>query len=40
MDSLNNQLTDFDFMNEDKEGKLKNRPQGGKRPLSSCITYI
>ena len=38
---LNNQLTDFDFMNEDKEGKLKkNRPQGGKRPLSSMSPLI
>ncbi len=38
---LNNQLTDFDFMNEDKKGKLKkNRPQGGKRPLSSMSPLI
>ena len=38
---LNNQLTDFSFNNIDKFGnKIKNRPQPGKRPLSSMSPII
>ena len=38
---LNNQLTDFSFKSYDKEGELlPNRPQGGKRPLSSMAPLI
>ena len=38
---LNNQLTDFDFQNKNKSGKLnKNRPEGGKRPLSPMAPLI
>lgn len=38
---LNNQLTDFTFEKIDKFGKLKNnRPEGGKRPLSSMAPLI
>lgn len=38
---LNNQLTDFSFKIIDKTGELiKNRPQAGKRPLSSMSPLI
>ena len=38
---LNNQLTDFSFKLYDSNGELKkNRPQGGKRPLSSMAPLI
>ncbi len=38
---LNNQLTDFSFKRIDSVGKLiKNRPGGGKRPLSSMSPII
>lgn len=38
---LNNQLTDFSFKISDESGKLiENRPQAGKRPLSSMSPLI
>ena len=38
---LNNQLTDFSFKIKDKNNNLiKNRPEGGKRPLSSMSPII
>ena len=38
---LNNQLTDFSFKSRDENNKLiKNRPEGGKRPLSSMSPII
>ncbi|MBD23197.1 MAG: hypothetical protein CL572_06005 [Alphaproteobacteria bacterium] len=38
---LNNQLTDFSFKNKDENNKpIKNRPGGGKRPLSSMSPII
>ncbi len=38
---LNNQLTDFDFQKTNTLGKLnKNRPQGGKKPLSSMAPLL
>ena len=38
---LNNQLTDFSFKNVDQNNKLiKNRVEGGKRPLSSMSPII
>ena len=38
---LNNQLTDFSFKNTDNNKKLiKNRVEGGKRPLSSMSPLI
>tara|TARA_Y100001954_G_scaffold104399_1_gene113610 strand:- start:1201 stop:1710 length:510 start_codon:yes stop_codon:yes gene_type:complete len=38
---LNNQLTDFSFKTKDQNGELiKNRPESGKRPLSSMAPLI
>ena len=37
---LNNQLTDFSFKIKKKNKILKNRPEGGKRPLSSMSPIL
>ncbi|CAA0080636.1 Glutathione hydrolase proenzyme [BD1-7 clade bacterium] len=37
---LNNQLTDFSFVPTDANGKVANRPEGGKRPRSSMSPMI
>ena len=37
---LNNQLTDFNFQPLKNEKKVKNRVQGGKKPLSSMSPLI
>lgn len=37
---LNNQLTDFSFKVKDSRGLIKNRPEGGKKPLSSMSPII
>ena len=37
---LNNQLTDFSFKTKNSKGFIKNRPEGGKKPLSSMSPII
>lgn len=37
---LNNQLTDFSFLIEDNNIKIPNRPEGGKKPLSSMSPIL